>query len=113
MSVPAVSFCNQIKRNGVLGALIHASAWNRISANFAFWGFYEVELPLYGVLGSTHSRGPVQKALTCSLMGIMQPWPNVPAPAAVSTLGYNYPRHHVDEVGYFTRCVASSSPPIM
>jgi hypothetical protein len=29
---------------------IHRSAWNRNSANFAFWGFSEVGFPLYGVL---------------------------------------------------------------
>jgi hypothetical protein len=28
----------------VLRALIHWSAWNRNSANFAFWGFSEVAL---------------------------------------------------------------------
>src|SRR5215208_8475033 len=27
------------------------------SVNFAFWGFSEVELPLYGVLGSSEHRG--------------------------------------------------------
>src|SRR5829696_5756107 len=32
---------------------IHPSAWNRNSANFAFWGFSEVGLPLYGVLRSS------------------------------------------------------------
>jgi hypothetical protein len=26
----------------LLRALVHPSAWNRISANFAFWGFSEV-----------------------------------------------------------------------
>jgi hypothetical protein len=31
---------------------IHPSAWNRNSANFVFWGFSE--LPLYGVLRSSH-----------------------------------------------------------
>src|SRR5215207_1165930 len=31
---------------------IHRSAWNRNSANFAFHDFYEVELPLDGVLRS-------------------------------------------------------------
>src|SRR5919112_218704 len=31
---------------------IHRSAWNRNSANFAFWAFCEVELRLYGVFGS-------------------------------------------------------------
>src|SRR5215211_2442329 len=33
--------------------LIHPSAWNRNSANFAFWAFSEVELPIYGVLRSS------------------------------------------------------------
>src|SRR4029450_6150831 len=32
------------------GGAIHRSAWNRNSANFAFWGFSEVELRLNGVL---------------------------------------------------------------
>src|SRR5215216_1320501 len=31
-------------------ALIHRSAWNRNSANFAFWAFYEVELRITRVL---------------------------------------------------------------
>jgi hypothetical protein len=35
--------------------LIHPSAWNKNSANFAFWGFSEVRI--HGVLRS--SRGPV------------------------------------------------------
>src|SRR5215217_4074311 len=37
--------------SGQLAALIHRSAWNRNSANFAFWGFSEVSL--YGVLRSS------------------------------------------------------------
>jgi hypothetical protein len=32
---------------------IHPSAWKGNSANFAFWGFSEVQLPLYGVLRSS------------------------------------------------------------
>src|ERR687897_463102 len=39
--------------------LIHPSAWNRNSANFAFWVFSEVELPLYGVLRSWHVCGHI------------------------------------------------------
>jgi hypothetical protein len=35
-------------------AFIHRSAWNRYSANFAFWGFCEVRI--HGVLGSSHTR---------------------------------------------------------
>src|SRR5215213_8007909 len=38
------------------GSLIHLSAWKRNSANFAFWAFSEVELPLYGVLRSSLLR---------------------------------------------------------
>src|SRR5215217_5284798 len=45
------------RRTSGLGAIrasyaIHRSAWKRISANFAFWGF--CELRPNGVLGSTH-----------------------------------------------------------
>jgi hypothetical protein len=44
-------------------ALIHQSAWNRFSANFAFWGF--CELRLYAVLRSsrvwTDSVGSLSK----------------------------------------------------
>src|SRR5215211_1664908 len=42
----------------LLFALIHLSAWNRISANFAFWAF--CELRLYGVLGSSSSASNAQ-----------------------------------------------------
>src|SRR5215218_39601 len=43
------------------GSLIHRSAWNRNSANFAFWAFSEVQLPLYGVL-----RSWLGEAIWCS-----------------------------------------------
>jgi hypothetical protein len=39
-------------------ASIHPSAWNRDSANFAFWGFSEVRI--HGVLRSSHSPGPAK-----------------------------------------------------
>ena len=39
-------------RRAQMAGFIHPSAWNKNSANFAFWGFSEVELPIYGVLGS-------------------------------------------------------------
>jgi hypothetical protein len=46
-------------RPGHLLALIHRSAWNRNSANFAFWGFSEVrfnnkfrEVRMYGLIRS-------------------------------------------------------------
>src|SRR5215207_1493024 len=40
---------------------IHRSAWNRNSANFAFWGFCEVRI--HGVLGSSLSSGTVRRGL--------------------------------------------------
>src|SRR5215211_1638046 len=40
--------------SGQLSALIHRGAWNRNSANFAFWAFCEVRR--YGVLRSCSSR---------------------------------------------------------
>src|SRR5918993_768749 len=42
---------------------IHPSAWKARSPNFALRGFSEVELPLYAVLGSTHSPGPIRQGL--------------------------------------------------
>jgi hypothetical protein len=51
-----LSVCNQPGSSSPglsLLTFIHPSAWNRNSANFAFWGFSEVELPIYGVLRSS------------------------------------------------------------
>jgi hypothetical protein len=54
--------------------LIHPIAWNRYSRKFAFWAF--CELPLYGVLGSTHGLGLLpMSAPDADLLptGIIQP----------------------------------------
>src|SRR5215203_4052559 len=45
----------------ISGSLIHRSAWNKNSANFAFWGFSEVRLK--GVLESGNSKPYSSKAL--------------------------------------------------
>src|SRR5215208_8541603 len=45
----------------VLDHLIHPSAWNRNSANFAFWVFCEVRI--HGVLGSSLSSNAAQRRL--------------------------------------------------
>src|SRR5215216_1341892 len=45
-------------------ALIHRSAWNKNSANFAFWKFSEVGFPLYGVLRSSHSKNSANFVIT-------------------------------------------------
>jgi hypothetical protein len=37
-------------------ALIHSTSWKKNSANFAFWGFSEVGLPLYGVLSTLPNK---------------------------------------------------------
>ena len=51
--------------------LIHRSAWNKNSANFAFWGFSEVRI--HGVLGSSYSPGPVRDSFLCRVLGVSSP----------------------------------------
>jgi len=57
--------------SGLSLALIHPSAWNKNSANFAFWGFSEVRI--HGVLGSSYSPGPVRDSFLCRVLGVSSP----------------------------------------
>src|SRR5215218_2627112 len=49
---------------------IHRSAWNRNSANFAFWAFSEVRIQ--GILGSTHGLGALLIILTNALWALLE-----------------------------------------
>src|SRR5215208_286515 len=46
-----MNFCRRVTKTRI----IHRSAWNRDSANFAFWGFCELRID--GVLGSSRVGG--------------------------------------------------------
>ena len=56
----------------VLRALIHWSAWNRYSANFAFWAFCEVRI--HGVLGSCPGSECWKMTLLSSVLRRFASW---------------------------------------